>query len=217
MIIKENELEKNYSNIEDLNGKLLCGNTLKILEKIPNNSIELIITSPSYYLGKDYEKIETFDEYLDYHKNVIGECKRILKSDGAIFWNVGQTLIDKDKKEVVPLGAVFYKIFKEMDFFLKNWIIWKFNGGPTPSSRLFGRYENILWLVKDKYNYKFNLDTIRVPSKWIKDPRCNIEGKNPEDFWIFDFRTNKEKLLDIQSKLKKFRRDIKKQSFDSSD
>jgi adenine-specific DNA-methyltransferase len=206
MIIREEQLEENYSNINDLTTKIICGNTLSILKKIPDESVNLIITSPSYYLGKVYEEYDSFEDYLDKHKQIIIECKRILKPDGAIFWNVAQTLLDKDKKEITPLGVIFYNIFKEkeIDLYLKNWIIWKFEGGETPSSRLFGRYENILWFVKDKYNYKFNLDSIRIPSKWINDKRCNKNGKNPEDFWEFDFRTNQEKLLIIKEKLLKF-------------
>lgn len=198
-------LAESYKDIEDLSNRIIYGDTLSILKKFPDESIDLIITSPSYYLGKKYEDYDSFDHYLDLHKQIIFQSKRILKSNGAIFWNVAQTLLDKDKKEVTPLGAIFYNIFKEFDFYLKNWIIWKFNGGETPKSRLFGRYENVLWFTKDKYDYKFNLDDIRIPSKWVNDKRCNIQGKNPEDFWEFDFRTNREKLIDLKKYIVKLK------------
>lgn len=216
MIIKEKDLKAKYDNIDNFNKKLICGDTVSILKRIPSESVDLIITSPSYFLGKAYEEDGTFEDYLELHKEILNECKRVLKEHGAIFWNVAQTLLDKDKKEITPLGAIFYKLFKDLDFYLKNWIIWKFEGGETPSSRLFGRYENILWFVKDKYNFTFNLDSVRVPSKWIKDKRCNENGKNPEDYWEFDFRTNKEKLLSIKGKLSKIIKKLSKIELDQS-
>ena len=107
--------------------------------------------------------------------------------------------------EILPLGAIFYDIFKKLNFFLKNWIIWKFEGGECPRNRLFGRYENVLWLVKRKDNFIFNIDDVRVPTKWLKDKRVRKDGKNPEDFWILDDRTNSEKLNLIKNKLSKYK------------
>ena len=71
---------------------------------------------------------------------------------------------------------------------------------------MFGRYENILWLVKNKEKFIFNIDNIRVPTKWLKDKRVRNDGKNPEDFWIFDERNNEEKLNLIKEKLKKYQK-----------
>ncbi len=204
MIIHETNLEKSNS-IDPFESKIICGETLKTLQKIPGNSVSLIVTSPSYFLGKSYEKEQGFNEYLEDHKEILQECKRVLKNDGAIFWNVAQTIMDK---EIFPLGSIFYNIFKQLDFHLKNWIIWKFGGGETPKTRLFGRYENVLWFVKDIDNYIFNIDEIRVPSKWITDKRCNENGKNPSDFWEIDERTNMNKITDIKRKLNDFRKQI---------
>ena len=206
MIIYEDKLEKSKS-ITPFKNKIICGETLNVLKKMPDSSVNLIITSPSYFLGKSYEKDYTFEQYLKEHKEILIECKRILKDNGAIFWNVAQTI---NNGEVVPLGVVFYNMFKDLDFILKNWIIWKFEGGETPRTRLFGRYENVLWFVKNKDDYIFNLDEIRIPSKWIKDIRCNKKGKNPEDFWIFDEKINKEKLNTLKDKLNQYKNLISK-------
>ena len=196
-IINENSIKKGQK-ISSLKNKIIHGETLKTLQKIPSESIDLIITSPSYFLGKKYEKDQEFTEYLNDHKIIIEECSRVLKNDGAIFWNVAQSVRDG---EIIHLGSLFYSIFKELNFFLKNWIIWKFEGGETPRSRLFGRYENILWFVKDLNKYKFNIDDIRVPTKWLKDKRVRNDGKNPEDFWEFDMRNNLTKLQSFQKKI----------------
>ena len=78
---------------------------------------------------------------------------------------------------------------------MKNWIIWHFEGGINTKNRLSGRYENILWFVKDKDNFKFNLDDIRVPAKWQGDKRVNPKGKNPTDVWEFKSKDLKEEEL----------------------
>tara|TARA_B100000965_G_scaffold251228_1_gene211317 strand:+ start:1663 stop:2724 length:1062 start_codon:yes stop_codon:yes gene_type:complete len=199
------------SKIENIANKIICGETLQTLKLLPDNSVNLIVTSPSYFLGKKYEENQTFEEYLSDHKKIIKECKRVLKDDGSIYWNVAQSIIDN---ETIHLSSHFYSIFKELDFFMKNNIIWKFEGGETPRSRLFGRYENIMWFVNDKKNYVFNVDDVRVPTKWLKDKRVRKDGKNPEDFWEFDMRSNKEKLLSFKSKLSKYKNLLSQNSED---
>ena len=118
--ISKKELYDNYRN------NIIMGDTLEFLKKLPSKSIHLIVTSPSYFLGKEYEKNQDFrtlsqyNEYLNEHKEIIKECKRILRDNGSIFWNVAQTPING---EVIPLGAEYYNIFKDMNFYLKNWLI----------------------------------------------------------------------------------------------
>ena len=202
MILHHLKKKKKYST-KDVENKIICGETLNVLKTLPDKSVQTIITSPSYFLKKEYEnKNEIFDNYLENHRKIIKESKRVLKDNGAIFWNVAQTVHDN---EILPLGAIFYDIFKKLNFFLKNWIIWKFEGGECPRNRLFGRYENVLWLVKRKDNFIFNIDDVRVPTKWLKDKRVRKDGKNPEDFWILDDRTNSEKLNLIKNKLSKYK------------
>ena len=131
-------------------------------------------------LGKEYDSEKSLEEYKKYHADVIKECHRVLTEDGALYWNVAQKPWNG---EILPLGAIFYEILKKENFYLKNWIIWHFEGGLNAKKRLSGRYENILWMVKDKENFVFNLDDIRIPAKWHMDKRCNPKGKNPTDFW----------------------------------
>ena len=210
MILKDNKSKKYTKSI--IQNKIICGETLSVLKKIPTCSVQTIVTSPSYFLQKEYEnKSENFQDYLKNHKEIIKESRRVLKNNGAIFWNVAQTV---QEGEILPLGAIFYNIFKDLNFFLKNWIIWKFEGGECPRTRLFGRYENVLWLVKNKDEFIFNIDDIRVPTKWLKDKRVRNDGKNPEDFWIFDDRKNIDKLNLIKSKLKKYKKLISEKKKD---
>src|SRR5213079_1929611 len=96
--------------------------------------------------------------------------------------------------EVFPLDIILYHVFKDHGLRLRNRIIWHFEHGVHCSKRLSGRHETILWFTKSN-SYTFNLDAIRVPSKYpnkryFKGPKVgqlsgNPLGKNPGDVWIF--------------------------------
>jgi adenine-specific DNA-methyltransferase len=97
-----------------------------------------------------------------------------------------------DQGEVFPLDAVLYPVFKSFGLKLRNRIVWHFGHGLHCSRRLSGRHETILWFTRGD-DYRFNLDAIRVPSKYpgkkhFKGPRAgelsgNPLGKNPTDVW----------------------------------
>jgi site-specific DNA-methyltransferase (adenine-specific) len=67
------------------------------MAKLPDRSIDIIITSPPYNLGKAYNTYDDKlprDQYLSWMKSVAGHCSRILKEDGSFFLNIGSTNID---------------------------------------------------------------------------------------------------------------------------
>lgn len=165
--------------------------TMQFMKDIPDNTIKLIITSPPYNIGKEYETRVSIDEYLSTQKEIISELIRILSPEGSICWQVGNYV---DKGEVFPLDIYYYKIFKDLGMQLRNRIIWHFEHGLHASKRFSGRYETILWFTKSDY-YTFNLDNVRVPSKYpgkrhFKGDKKgelsgNPKGKNPSDYWEF--------------------------------
>lgn len=93
---------------------------------------------------------------------MIDELTRILSQDGSICWQVGNYV---DNGEVYPLDIFYYKIFKDRGYKLRNRIIWRFGHGLHASNRFSGRYETLLWFTKSD-NYIFNLDDVRIPSKY---------------------------------------------------
>ena len=166
------------------------GNCLDLLKGIPDNSIQLIVTSPPYNIGKHYEKKLKLSSYLEQQALVIKECVRVLSDKGSICWQVGNYVEDGF---IVPLDAVLYHVFADLGLKMRNRIIWHFEHGLHCSQRFSGRYETIMWFTKSE-DYVFNLDTVRVPQKYpgkkyFKGPKagqysCNPLGKNPSDVWI---------------------------------
>ncbi len=168
---------------------LFHGDTNDFIEEIPDESVKLIITSPPYNLGKAYEDRVSIETYLNDQASLIEKLVRVLRSDGSICWQVGNFV---EKGEVFPLDIYYYPIFKDLGLRLRNRIIWHFGHGLHTSKRFSGRYETILWFTKSD-DYTFNLDPVRVPSKYPGKrhykgpnkgkPSGNPKGKNPSDVW----------------------------------
>jgi adenine-specific DNA-methyltransferase len=175
----------------DSQAKMACEDNLDFMRRLESKSVKLIVTSPPYNIGKSYERRDSLDNYVSAQAKVIAECVRLLHDRGSICWQVGNHVNDG---EVFPLDIVLYRIFKDHGLYLRNRIIWHFEHGLHCSKRLSGRHETILWFTKSK-DYTFNLDSIRVPSKYpnkkhFKGPKAgqlsgNPLGKNPGDVWIF--------------------------------
>lgn len=168
---------------------LYLGNCLDLMATIPDESVDLVVTSPPYNIGKEYEKKLDLKIYVEQQEKVIKECIRILKSSGSICWQVGNYV---DRGEIIPLDVLLYPIFKQEGLKLRNRVIWRFEHGLHCTRRFSGRYETIIWFTK-KEKYFFNLDSVRVPQKYpgkkyFKGPKagqysCNPLGKNPGDVW----------------------------------
>jgi adenine-specific DNA-methyltransferase len=165
------------------------GDCLDVLKKFDNGKFDLIITSPPYNVGKSYETKTSIEKYLETQEEIIDQLMRTLSDKGNLCWQVGNYV---DKGEVFPLDIYYYQIFKKHGLQLRNRIIWYFGHGLHASNRFSGRYETILWFSKTD-DYIFNLDNVRVPSKYpgkrhFKGPKKgqvsgNPLGKNPSDIW----------------------------------
>ncbi len=165
------------------------GDAYEFLCTLPSGLAQLIITSPPYNVGKEYETRVKIQEYLHGHEKVIDELIRVLATNGSICWQVGNYV---ENGESFPLDIFYYDIFKNRGLKLRNRIIWRYNHGLHMSKRFSGRYETILWFTKSD-DYIFNLDSVRVPSKYPGKrshkgsnkgkPSGNPMGKNPSDIW----------------------------------
>ena len=162
---------------------------LAFMRPLPDASMKLIVTSPPYNIGKSYERRTPLEAYVQSQAQVIAECVRLLHPNGSLCWQVGNHV---DKGEVFPLDMVLYHVFKDHGLKMRNRIVWHFEHGLHCTNRLSGRHETIMWFTKGD-DYTFNLDPIRVPSKYpgkkyFKGPKAgqlsgNPLGKNPSDVW----------------------------------
>jgi len=169
---------------------LYPGDCLELLNAIPDRSVRLVVTSPPYNLGKEYERRLKLETYLAQQEQVIRECVRVLADDGSLCWQVGNYV---EKGQIIPLDTVLYPIFHGLGLKLRNRIIWHFEHGLHCRKRFSGRYETLLWFTKGD-QYVFDLDPVRVPQKYpgkkhFKGPKagqysCNPLGKNPGDVWV---------------------------------
>jgi adenine-specific DNA-methyltransferase len=157
---------------------------------MPDESIDLTITSPPYCMGKKYEKSRSVQDFITAHKRILPEIARITRVGGSICWQVGYHV---DDRSVYPLDFAVFSILNEIaDIRLRNRVIWTFGFGMHHTSRFSGRHETVLWFTKG-CDYYFDLDAVRVPQKYpgkrsYKGPHkgnfsCNPKGKNPGDVW----------------------------------
>lgn len=177
---------------------LYCGDCSDLLAEMTPESVDLVITSPPYCMGKAYEKrSDDVDTFLSMHRRIIPLVANILKPGGSMCWQVGYHVVNS---EILPLDFLVYQVVQEinahlssdMRLVLRNRIIWTFGHGLNSRSRFSGRHETILWFTKGS-DYNFNLDAVRVPQKYpgkrsYKGPKKgelsgNPLGKNPSDVW----------------------------------
>ena len=173
----------------------LTGDARELIKNLPDKSIKMAVTSPPYNIGKNYGKYHDklpLEEWKKLISDITKAMHRVLTDDGSFFMNVSPIPFGKDK-EILPLQFLVYEIFKEHGFYLRNMITWTFNNMQNPTKRLAGRYEIILWGVKDLNNYIFNLDDIRIPYITKNDKRLTGSGRNPTDVWYFDRVNNMTK------------------------
>jgi adenine-specific DNA-methyltransferase len=185
----EKEIYSSYQ--PDAEVVLYEGEAEAFLKQIPDASVSLVITSPPYNLGKAYENKVSINRYLANQEQTIAELCRVLKESGSLCWQVGNFV---DDGEVFPLDIFYYDLFKQHGLKLRNRIIWHFEHGLHAQRRFSGRYETLLWFTKSD-DYIFNLDSVRVPSKYPGkrhykgpnkgQPSGNPNGKNPSDLWTF--------------------------------
>ena len=154
---------------------VICGDAVEEMRKIPSRSINLIVTDPPYNLSKNYgnnhDSME-FDEYLMFSRAWLTEAKRVLTDDGSIYTFMGMRFI----------SYLYVILEKEMELFFNSWITWHYTQGIGKTRGYSPRHDDILFFTKNKENFTFNLDAIRIPQKYYR-ARNNMKGANPGNVW----------------------------------
>lgn len=174
----------------DATAELHRRDALKFLKSLPEEHVDLLVTSPPYCIGKAYERTADVRDFVKEHDRVLEEIVRVIKPGGSLCWQVGYHV---HQNVAVPLDALVYNAsLRHPELRLRNRIIWSFGHGTHSGRRFSGRHETIMWFTKGD-DYFFDLDAVRAPQRYpgkrhYKGPRKgefsgNPLGKNPEDVW----------------------------------
>ena len=173
--------------------KIFEGNSLKILKKLPNKSVDLIFADPPYNLQlkdtlyrpdqstveavtNDWDKFDTYASYDQFCLIWLKECKRILKDGGAL-WVIGSY------HNILRLGTCIQNI----GYWILNDIIWH-KTNPMPNfrgTRFTNAHETLLWCTTSRNaKYTFNYQNLK---------KLN-EGKQMRSDWYIPICNGKERL-----------------------
>lgn len=156
--------------------KVVCGNCLDLFPEIPDNSIDVIITSPPYNCGIDYKEYNDhmkWEDYLSWCKEWLTECLRVLKSDGRICINVPIDMGLKHNNEYKHLSvhelrvnpsAELYHIFNQVGIKYGGTAFWGDNHRSTLTAwgswksascpYVYLPYEIVMFGYKDSWSKK---------------------------------------------------------------
>lgn len=148
-------LNKSINNtfIKSKNHSIIYFLTSENMEKVDNNSIQTIITSPPYWNLKDYFKNgqigqESYTQYLKRLYKVFCECYKKLDNMGSLWININ---IRMHNKQVILIPYDIILICKQLGYFYKGIFIWhKSSGIPVPSNNVVDRHEYVLFFSKYK-------------------------------------------------------------------
>tara|TARA_B100000965_G_scaffold60045_1_gene46066 strand:+ start:2841 stop:4328 length:1488 start_codon:yes stop_codon:yes gene_type:complete len=185
------------SEIEDFFDKIFLGDCISIMKTMPSGKIDLIFADPPYNIGIKYDTYNDkmpYEEYLDWSEQWLEECVRLLSDNGSIY-----VAINDDYAAELTL------IMKRLGLHMRNWIIWYYTFGQAMSKKFSRSHTHILYFTKDKKDFIFNADDIRVESvrQKIGDKRANPKGKVPDDVWKISrvAGTFKERLPGLPTQL----------------
>ena len=161
-----------YVLTDDKSPLFLQGDALEVLKQFPDESIDCCMTSPPYWGKRQYlgGGIGLEKDYRDYIKNlttIFSELKRVLKSTGSFWLNIGDTYLNK-KQLGIP-WRIALTLMDEQGWILRNDIVWnKVKGGMDNSTDKLGNvHEPIFHFVKQP-KYYYDVDAIRSKPKEAK-------------------------------------------------
>lgn len=166
---------------------LFHGDAVELLSCLASPSFDLVVTSPPYNIGKEYETPRPLDEYVEWCASWMKLLHQVTNEDAAFWLNLGYVSVPEIGK-AVPLP---YLLWHRNPFFLIQEIVWNYGAGVAAKKSFSPRNEKFLWFVKNPDRYYFDLDAVRDPD--VKYPnqkkngklKCNPNGKNPSDVWTF--------------------------------
>jgi site-specific DNA-methyltransferase (adenine-specific) len=178
--------------------KIIYGDCFDLIKDIPDNYIDLIVTSPPYADIKSYGKNVNVlhpDRYNDWLMPLMVELYRVLKPTGSFIINIGDKVVKKIRHIYVFEFPV--RVTRETNLLLYDRYFWSRNGIPNGNRKRLNNFiEFIFHFVKDVDRVKFNIDSVREKYKDSSFRRM----KSSMNFYKID--ENGVKVLDHQKKKK---------------
>lgn len=164
-------------------GKIINDDCIKFMKKLPDNCIDLTVTSPPYDDLRDYENKLVWD-YNTFRK-VARELYRVTKNGGVVVWVIGDKT-DKGNKSLTSFNHALY--FQKVGFNIYDVIIYeKAGSGPPHPKRYFNSFEYMFVmskgkpktvnLLKDKKNSCAGMSTFADITRREKDGTLTNKGK----------------------------------------
>ena len=169
-MIEKDIILENKNIIEQNTGAKTCillGDSLKIMKGIRDNSVDLIFADPPYNIGKDFgnnkDKWSNPMDYIEWCKQWINECMRILKDDCMRILKPNGTMYFMTATQFMP----YLDVFAIENYNVLSRIIWSYDSSGVQSKKIFGSlYEPILMINKNSKNpYTFNSNDILIEAK----------------------------------------------------
>jgi site-specific DNA-methyltransferase (adenine-specific) len=144
----------------------LCGDAIDVLSHLPDDSIDCVITSPPYYMKREYlgggiGLESTYQEYINNLLAITAEIYRVLKPSGSFWLNIGDSYKNKQLLNIPHRVAI--RMQDEQNWILRNTVIWdKMKGAMSQSKDSLGNeYEPFFHFVKSRNGYYYDSDAVR--------------------------------------------------------
>ncbi|MGH1417816.1 MAG: site-specific DNA-methyltransferase [Hyphomicrobiaceae bacterium] len=185
--------------VPNLKSRLIVGDCLEALRRLPDASVDLVFADPPYNLqldgellrpnntrvdgvDNDWDKFSSFAAYDEFCREWLGECRRVLKPDGAM-WLIGSY------HNVFRLGVAL----QDLGYWILNDVVWrKTNPMPNFRGRRFtNAHETLIWASRDqKSKYTFNYES-------LKSANDDVQMRSD---WLFPICAGPERLKDDEGK-----------------
>jgi len=175
--------------------QILIGDCIKQMQKLPADSVDLVFADPPYNIGYNYDQYEDKrddHEYIQWTKDWIDGCSRILKPEGSLYILIGDEYAAETRLHLKELERNKQLVFR-------NWIIWHYTFGQNCKIKFNRSHAHLFYCVGSALSnvpgtrnivknppFTFNRQEIAVASArqtTYNDSRANPKGKMPDDTW----------------------------------
>ena len=164
--------------------QIICGNTIKKLQKIPDNKIDLVYLDPPFFTERNFEsfddKWDSLDQYLNFMIDVLSQCHRVLKKTGSLYLHC-------DMHASHYLKIELDKIFGRKKF--QNEVIWKRHNAHNDTkqgSKMFGRIHDTIFHYTKSNSFTWNTMYDPYPEEYIEKYYKYVEPETDRRYALGD-------------------------------